>query len=579
MQRLHEIVDPDRVQALNNMIFRMEVIREGAQLRPHPWTMVGGHPAMARELAEGSGELTDKDLLKICQKLCLGREMGESVLVGNADRFYSTLSGWLRAGASVVEVDLGAEEALRGVATMSNRFAGKDELFKVEVGPPGVVNWAWLPAEPGTPRPQPETLHLARAFHFLESEGEPNGLLSWLLQGYQAWGEKAYLARWSEYADDWALHVQRDLGAVPATETDPSAYSPSEQLPWNLRYYSTLVPRVLAGFVTRLRAVVLERPESVSALPAPTLARVLLTALEEYATPNILVARSTRFNWNMMGLSFNIRNSLLLGEFKTGQWLGREATRTLLNHALFSILPDGGYVEYSDEGHQGVWREFGGAALNLLTKHKPAWFDPVLEAELRASLSQNATFWLRHLKPDGFRHRDSYRDAASSYVGKRISAFATSSLDAQTPWITEQPEPARILDTVFGTGAKGTPAHRSDVLPFLGEFLLRGGWGKRDPFFYMHSGHIPNSNPDEDCNAFKLHDFGHHLLTAQPVYVDGRTQNPHAELVDNPGAKTAFLSLNTGRIGNGRWHASHTAIDRQVFHDDARRKWQDLLRL
>ena len=117
MQRLHEIVDPDRVQALNNMIFRMEVIREGAQLRPHPWTMVGGHPAMARELAEGSGELTDKDLLKICQKLCLGREMGESVLVGNADRFYSTLSGWLRAGASVVEVDLGAEEAQRGPLT------------------------------------------------------------------------------------------------------------------------------------------------------------------------------------------------------------------------------------------------------------------------------------------------------------------------------------------------------------------------------------------------------------------------------------------------------------------------------
>jgi hypothetical protein len=449
-----------------------------------------------------------------------------------------------------------AEDALRGVATMSNRFAGREALFKAEVGPPGAVNWTWLPAEPGTPREQPETLHLARAFHLLESEGEPNGLLSWLLQGYQAWGERAYLQRWAEYADDWALNVQRDLSAVPAAGLDPSAFSPSEPLPWNLRYYSTLVPRVLAGFVTRLRAIVLERPESVAALPAPTLARVLLTALEEYATPNILVARSTRFNWNMMGLSFNIRNSLLLGEFKTGQWLGREATRTLLNHALFSILPDGGYVEYSDEGHQGAWREFGGAALELLTKHKPAWFDPLLESELRASLSQNATFWLRHLKPDGHRHRDSYRDAAPSYVGRRISAFAPTSLDAQTPWVTTQAEPARLLDTVFGAGANGAPAHRSDVLPYLGEFLLRGGWGRRDPFLYMHSGHIPNSNPDEDCNAFKLHDFGHHLLTAQPVYVDGRTQNQHAEMVDNPGAKTAFVSVNNGSIGRGRWHSS-----------------------
>ena len=448
------------------------------------------------------------------------------------------------------------EEAMRGVATMSNRFVSKDELFKVEVGPPGTVNWTWLPPDPGAPRPQPETLHLARAFHLLESDGEPNGLLSWLLQGYQAWGEQAFLQRWTEYADDWALHVQRDLSAVPAAEFDPGAYSPSAQLPWNLRYYSTLVPRVLAGFVTRLRAILLERPESASILPAPTLARVLLTALEEYTSPNILVARSTRFNWNMMGLSFNIRNSLLLGEFQTGQWLGRETTRTLLNHALFSILPDGGYVEYSDEGHQGVWRAFGGAALELLTKHKPTWFEPVLEAELRASLSQNATFWLRHLKPDGYRHRDSYSTASPSYVGRRVNAFAPSSLDAQTPWITTQQEPARILETVFGAGTGEAPVHRSDVLPHLGEFLLRGGWGKQDPFLYMHSGHIPNSNPDEDCNAFKLHDFGQHLLTAQPVYVDGRTQNQHAELVDNPGAKTAFLSLNTGRVGKGRWHSS-----------------------
>ena len=449
-----------------------------------------------------------------------------------------------------------SEDALRGVATMANRLVSKDELLKVEVGPPGTVNWAWLPPEPLNAQKGHEFLHLARAFHLLESESDTNGLLSWLLQGYQAWGEKAFLQRWSEYADDWALNVQRDLNALPAAEIEPGAYSPSAPLLWNVRHYPTLIPRVLAGFVTRLRAIVLERPQSVSELSAPTLARVLLTALEEYATPNILVARSTRFNWNMMGLSFNIRNSLLLGEFKTGQWLGREATRALLNQALFSILPDGGYVEYSDEGHQGVWREFGGAAFNLLTAHKPVWFDPVLEAEFRASLSQNATFWLRHLKPDGFRHRDSYRDAASSYVGKRFGVFAQTSLDAQTPWITEAPEPARMLETVFGAGKGEPPAHRSDVLPYLGEFLLRGGWGKRDPFLYMHSGHIPNSNPDEDCNAFKLHDFGHHLLTAQPVYVDGRTQNQHANLVGNPGAKTAFLSLNNGRVGKGRWHSS-----------------------
>ncbi len=62
----------------------------------------------------------------------------------------------------------------------------------------------------------------------------------------------------------------------------------------------------------------------------------------------------------------------------------------------------------------------------------------------------------------------------------------------------------------------------------------------------MHSGRIPNSNPDEDCNGFKLHNHGQHLLTAQPVYVDGRTQNMHFKHVDRVGAKTAFLTHSDG---------------------------------
>jgi hypothetical protein len=93
-------------------------------------------------------------------------------------------------------------------------------------------------------------------------------------------------------------------------------------------------------------------------------------------------------------------------------------------------------------------------------------------------------------------------------------------------------------------------------MPCLGEFMLRDGWGKDDSFFYMHSGRIPNSNPDEDCNAFRLHDCGRLLLIAQPVYVDGRTQNMHFRHVDNVGAKTAFLTYSDGLPIKGRWHTS-----------------------
>ena len=149
-------------------------------------------------------------------------------------------------------------------------------------------------------------------------------------------------------------------------------------------------------FVTRLRALALLHPDVARELPAATLARVLLVALDEYLAPNILVARATRFNWNMMGLGFNVRNSLLLGEFKAAQWAGREAARTLQNHALFSIMPDGGYVEYSDEGHQGVWIERAPEAFHLWQEQKPAWFDAAFAGEFKDCLTRNGEFFLRH---------------------------------------------------------------------------------------------------------------------------------------------------------------------------------------
>ena len=40
------------------------------------------------------------------------------------------------------------------------------------------------------------------------------------------------------------------------------------------------------------------------------------------------------------------------------------------------------------------------------------------------------------------------------------------------------------------------------------------------------------------------------------MYVDGRTQNQHFKLVDNVGAKTAFLTYTDGQPIKGRWHTS-----------------------
>lgn len=457
-------------------------------------------------------------------------------------------------------------DAMRGVATQPNRFVSANELLKFSVGEPGAVNWAHLPFEPQTKQKMPVWLQIMRQFHLLErvSGDWTDGVRCWLMDAYQATGDAKYLRRWAEYADDWALNMQRDLNSLPVGNVAPAGYDPvairrdARGAPycWNVRWYPTLIANQMPQFVTRLRALALTNPAAAQDFPSTTLARVLLTGLDEYVSPNILIARATRFNWNMMGMSFSVRCGMLLGEFKAAQWAGREAARVFQNHAMFSIMPDGGYVEYSDEGHQGVWQERANNSLRLWEQQRPAWFDNVFADEFRESITRNGEFFLRHLKPDGYRHRDDYRSAKPFFVGRRVSPFGPGSLDDAAPWVTEQPEPQRMLGTVFGEGSSEPPRHRSDVMPCLGEFMLRGGWGKDDPFFYMHSGRIPNSNADEDCNGFKLHAFGRHLLTAQPVYVDGRTQNQHFELVDNVGGKTCFLTHSDGLPIQGRWHTS-----------------------
>jgi hypothetical protein len=458
-------------------------------------------------------------------------------------------------------------DAMRGIATQPNRAVSNTELLKFSIGEPGAVNWAYVPFTPQTAQKLPVWLQVMRQFHVLERESgdSTDGVRCWLMDAYQVTGEAKYLQRWAEYADDWALNMQRDLNALPVGNLAPAGYDPvairmdARQAPycWNVRWYPTLVARQPALFVTRLRVLVLAHPEVAREFPAATLARVLLVALDEYLAPNILVARATRFNWNMMGLGFNVRNGLLLGEFKAAQWAGREAARAFQNHATFSIMPDGGYVEYTDEGHQGVWVERASQALQIWQAQAPAWFDAPFAGEFKEHLTRNGEFFLRHMKSDGYRHRDDYRSARFWFVGTNLWSFGPRSLGAAVPWVAAEPEAQRMVGTVFGTeGACGAPQHVSDVMPCLGEFMLRGGWGPDDPFFYMHSGRIPNSNPDEDCNGFKLHNYGRHLLTAQPVYVDGRTQNAHFKLVDNVGAKTAFLTHSDGQPVEGRWHTS-----------------------
>lgn len=448
-------------------------------------------------------------------------------------------------------------DAMRGVATMVNP-KGEEILLKINVGEPGSVNWAYIPEGARTDEQVIQWTHIMRQFHYIDwtSGNTSDGLRCWLLDAYQSTGEAKYLVRWCAYMDDWGMNLQHDLNAIQAQDVSGEPFSGKAFYPWNLRAYPTLIPRMMLQHLGRLRTLEQMVPGTVKQYPSATLARVLLTALDEYLAPQILQARWSRFNWNIMGMGMNLRCSLLLADFKAGQWDSRETARVLQNYMTFSVMPDGGYIEYTDEGHQGVWNERISEFYTLCEATKPAWYDPIVAKEVKESLTRNADYLIRHLKQDGYRHREKIRDNKHVFVGHKIWAYGNGSLDVMSPWMTDEGETGRIVDTVHRGITTNQPRHLSDTLPNLGEFMLRGGWKPSDSMFYMHCGRTPNSNAGEDCTSYKLHNYGRFLAIGQPIYVDGRTQNAHYTCVDNTGGKTEFLVWVDGLATKGRWHTS-----------------------
>lgn len=462
-------------------------------------------------------------------------------------------------------------DAMNGIANTTAHDLGDEFVLHAKVGPPGAINWAHVADQPAAKNGRPVWLEFQRRFgRGIGNDGGYEGLRDCLLDAYILSGDARFLTRWAEYSDDWYLNWQRDADASPH----------------NLRWADAIIPRLVCGFVSRMRLAAQCHPGIAKQMPSPTLARMLLRLQEEYMAPNLLVARTTRQNWNMMGLGFNVRNGMLLPEFKTAQWAGREAIRGINNAYLFTIMPDGGNIEYGDEGHQGVWRERVGGVLQLLEKQRPGWASAEWQRELLDTFNQNVRFWIRHLKPDGYQHRDGLRHAREVYVGGVQSMYGPQSLNTQAPWVCAEPEAKRMLENVFGpfvvppsggTDARKIPAeagttnpeHLSDVSPFMGEIILRGGWESNAPFFYMQGGRMPNSGCFDDATAFRAHAFGLNLLIASPLSVDGRMQNAHFGMVDNVGSKTEYLAYNDGTLSIGRWHSSSNFDFAECFYSGA----------
>jgi hypothetical protein len=193
--------------------------------------------------------------------------------------------------------------------------------------------------------------------------------------------------------------------------------------------------------------------------------------------------------------------------------------------------------------------------LRLWREAHPPGFTPDLEAELLESFNRNARFWVRHLKADGYQHRDGFRYARERFLGGLDGVYGPESMDVQAPWIVAEPEVRRVLGTVFGGDGAGAPRHVSDVMPTWASFDARELGPRRAVLLHARR---PNAQQQSrrGCDGLQRACVRAEPVLCVAVYVEGRSQNAHFAMVDNVGSKTAYLSYSDGRPSIGRWHTS-----------------------
>ena len=429
---------------------------------------------------------------------------------------------------------------------------------RADVGPPGAINWA----DPGP---------------VVSDDGENNPYLDFytqrgtegftdllgphlvLLDGYAATGDGRYLARWAEVLDDWALNVQWDMDGSP----------------YNVRQYPILWSFRPAAVAATLADAAGDRPGLLTDLPAATLARVLTVAMEEYPAAFVRQARGGIYNWRVIAEKGAVVVAQAFPEFHAVRWMAGENRRLMELNWSHKIALDGGNLEQGNMGHEPNDQVHLGEAYRTLAARPPDWMDDAWRAEWQDHMRVNARYFVHLLKPDGFEYKFGLATTADLFL--KHGRFDRADTPIQVNMLIEEPETRRRLRAAFGdqpavrreggfaaaarTAAPvedvGPPRVRSEFLPYIGYAALRGGWEKDDSFLYFQSSPLKDTGGRQDNNGFRLHAHGQALLLAPPTVVDGRTQNIHYGLVENPGGKTFYLTYDDrGRPVPHRFHTS-----------------------
>ena len=406
------------------------------------------------------------------------------------------------------------------------------------------------------------------------------GSVSWpLLYSYRADPDPKYIERWAEIMDDWALNFFVDSAKVPYEVENLFTFNPAHA--W-------------CQMMEDLDIIARERPGLVKALPAVTLARVQMLALEKYTTAWWRQARETVFNHNTGGFYAFEPILFYIDEFHPGKRTAKEWRENVERWTVLSNFRDGSMTEIGDEGHMEI-----PTLLNVIANRlegyekKPDWYTPGWKNHFFEWADNMMLYMYRHLAPGGYEHRDkpdyrTYRWLSTTkpyWTGRPTVAMDRDAQVLELPEMRRMlgvwgflsvplPEPnppvypKEIIDSKWrpvqkamqerwGAGPAAKPQLNSDWMPYYGGYYFRGGWELDDPFMHMvacgaHGGGHPFLYPFGMCY---LYDHNFPLISTDPLRVKNYLplQIHGLEHRYNPGTKVTFLTHAEENPQDFRW--------------------------
>lgn len=490
------------------------------------------------------------------------------------DKIRDMINTWPHA-LPTRQYDLEHEDLLDGIKVSLPRGRALATPFT-----PGIINWAHLPED---------TTERGDAVAAIREWAMANNFQRVLLTAYRETGNPAYINRWAEITDDWAMHFFDDIDRHPAE---------------NLRHYFGKEPlQTFNFFCYEMDRTFQVHPDRYRGFPgllsSATLARMLMRVVEEYPPAYWRDARKTVYNHTYNALNAAYHTARILDDFHAGERLGREVQRHYERIWVYGISADGSMMEIGDEGHLTMHMRIAANYLHML-KDRPKWFTKEFQTRFRDGYDTTTRYIIRHMTPQGNAHRTALGDhfGAIWNITREVRQFGGGFPQPMyTPHETfAHPEVRAILDTVYGRGRnrgeldrhrqsaydlitlyysepyQGKPSMVSDWMPYAGLHYLRRDWSPDASFMHILSQatDAQSSGASQNNTQYRFHDFGYPLVHAQSLTIDGRSQHPDYERQTlYPGSKTDRLTQAPEKPIPARWLTSDRYDLAETFYHGA----------